>query len=1160
MWALFTWLGLSLCTLGYLGTTNNPVLAEARLALGEETSPSFLAQVTSDDTVNTQVTENGNTAEITGGETRGDNLFHSFQDFSVETGNEAFFNNADSISNIFSRVTGGNVSDIDGAIRANGSANLFLINPAGILFGENASLNVGGSFYGSSASSILFEDGEFSAADLDNPPLLTVNAPIGLGFRDQPGDITVRGDGQGTREKTDDLIDTENALRVDSDKTLALVGGKINLEGATIKTPGGRIELGSLQGNEQIGLTPVNEGFGLDYARVQNFQDIQLSKTANIDASGLVAGDVQVQGKNISLTEASQIEASTLGDSLSQDLPGTIKINAIDTIKIDGQNSSNDLTSAIGSLVYSGAVGDSGNLNITTTNLSLTNGGTVNTNTLGQGNAGSTDINATESIDLNNGSIQSAVAKDAEGNGGNLNITTANLSLTNKDGYITAATLGKGNAGSIDINATESITLNNSSLGSDVREDAVGDSGNLNIRTTNLSLTKDSLISANTLGKGNAGSININATESITLDNGVIESAVGEDAEGNGGKLNITTANLSLTTFNNNGGGQINADTFGKGNAGSIDINATESVTLNNNTKSSISSTVEENAEGNGGEIKITTPNLSVEGGAIEADTFGQGDAGKLSINTANLSLNLGEITTITFGKGDAGSIDINATESITLDGILGEISSSVASDAEGNGGNLNIRTANLSLTEDSSINAYTSGQGDAGSIDINATKSITLDDSFISTTSGLSGDEEGNGGNMQISTGDFSISNNASVEAGTSGIGNGGEINIIAKNLSLTSGGEINASTSGNSIFNENTGNIVQGDGGNITIDVADTLSIDSKIIGDSGRAGIFASNQGNSIGNAGNINITTSKLSLINGGQINSFTRGRGNAGNTTINAQDSIVLSGEDSGDGFPSAIFNSVDETARGNGGTISITTKNLDIVDSAIISTFSTGKGDAGLIDINADVVALDNGDISAEAFNNSNGGNLKIDADVIIAFPGKDSNIFASAEQGNGGNITINTESVLGIEERTLNNSTNDINASSEFDLDGRVNINTSDINPLQGATELPSNVVEAKQTTDQTCSANREEKANNGLAIAGRGGVHPAPDTPLNSENIKNENPAQASIPQPLETSQGKIQPARGIKVTKSGKIILTAYRTNNAGERIPEIKPNCN
>ncbi|MEN9518685.1 MAG: hypothetical protein RLZZ381_1273, partial [Cyanobacteriota bacterium] len=387
--ALSSWLGLSLCTLGYLYITNNPASA----------------QVSSDGTVNTQVTENGNTAEITGGERAGDNLFHSFQDFSVGTGNEASFLNANDIANIFSRVTGGNISNIDGLISANGSANLFLINPAGIVFGEGASLNIGGSFYGSSASSVLFEDGEFSATDLDNSPVLTINAPIGLGFRDQPGDITVRGNGQGTRQSGDALIDTENALRVDSDNTLALVGGKINLEGATLKTPGGRIELGSVQGNQEVRLTPVNEGFSLDYAGVQNFQDIQLSKTATIDASGLVAGDIQVQGNNISLAEGSQIEASTIGNSPSQETPGTIKINAADTIKIDGLDSSNSFPSAIVSQVYLDAVGNSGQLNISATNLSLANSGQVRADTYGKGNAGSININATESITLNDESI-----------------------------------------------------------------------------------------------------------------------------------------------------------------------------------------------------------------------------------------------------------------------------------------------------------------------------------------------------------------------------------------------------------------------------------------------------------------------------------------------------------------------------------------------------------------------------------------------------------------------------------------------------------------------------------------------------------------------------------------------------------------------------------
>ena len=173
------------------------------------------AQVTPDNTTDTNVNADGNDFTIQNGDRAGSNLFHSFRDFNVPNGGSAFFDNADDIVNIFSRVTGGNISNIDGLIKTN-DASLFLINPAGIIFGAGARLDLGGgSFYGSSADSILFEDGEFSATDLENPPLLTVNAPIGLSFRDNPGDILNRS------------VANDVGLEVTEAANISLIGGDI---------------------------------------------------------------------------------------------------------------------------------------------------------------------------------------------------------------------------------------------------------------------------------------------------------------------------------------------------------------------------------------------------------------------------------------------------------------------------------------------------------------------------------------------------------------------------------------------------------------------------------------------------------------------------------------------------------------------------------------------------------------------------------------------------------------------------------------------------------------------------------------------------------------------------------------------------------------------
>ncbi|MEB3230212.1 MAG: filamentous hemagglutinin N-terminal domain-containing protein, partial [Leptolyngbyaceae bacterium] len=124
---------------------------------------------------------------IEGGARRGNNLFHSFEDFSVQDLQRVYFANPDGIANILSRVTGQSRSDIMGTLGVDGSANLFLINPNGIVFGPNAVLDVDGAFLASTADHILFDDGSlFSAVDPDAPPLVTVNIPIGVQFGPNP--------------------------------------------------------------------------------------------------------------------------------------------------------------------------------------------------------------------------------------------------------------------------------------------------------------------------------------------------------------------------------------------------------------------------------------------------------------------------------------------------------------------------------------------------------------------------------------------------------------------------------------------------------------------------------------------------------------------------------------------------------------------------------------------------------------------------------------------------------------------------------------------------------------------------------------------------------------------------------------------------------------
>ena len=268
--------------------------------LGLGLSEGAIAQVIPDNTVGTTVSGSN---LIEGGTWVGNNLFHSFSQFSIPTGSSAIFNNPVDIQTIFSRVTGNTRSSIDGLIKANDTANLFLMNPNGIVFGPNAKLDIGGSFIGTTATRIEFADGvQFGASDLSSNSLLTVSLPIGLQMGINPGIIQVNGLGHkliipNVPSPIIGAGSSVSGLRVSTGKTLALVGGQINLDGGILSAPSGQIELGAVNGI--IPLIPNVNGWTFDYAGIANLGDINLTRKALVDVSGPGGGNAQLSSRNL---------------------------------------------------------------------------------------------------------------------------------------------------------------------------------------------------------------------------------------------------------------------------------------------------------------------------------------------------------------------------------------------------------------------------------------------------------------------------------------------------------------------------------------------------------------------------------------------------------------------------------------------------------------------------------------------------------------------------------------------------------------------------------------------------------------------------------------------------------------------------------------------
>lgn len=985
---------------------------------------------------------------IDGGAEQGINLFHSFLEFNVGNGQRVYFNNPVGIENILSRVTGNNLSSIFGTLGVTGgTANLFLINPNGIIFGAGTTLDLGGSFVGTTANAIQFPDGNtFSASEPNFPsPTLTVN-PSAFLFN------------QIANQSTSSIeVTPGTVLSVGAEgnpRSLLLVGGNVFINGSTLEgVDGSRVEVAGFTGEGSVGLTiegsaldlifPFNGVVGADVTLNQAL--INVGTIAN-DADGIL-----LVGGTVSLTNGSQLSSSAFGEGDA----GLIYLQA-DNVFIDN--------SSLFSTAEVGASGDAGGILIEAESV-LLSGAILDTTNSGSGIAGDMVINARNQVSLINSEITSQSGNEITDDFGFIAISSTEGSVLLDQSTISTTNFGSGFAGDISIAASDEVSiLNQSGVFSrgNFGRIYIGESEEYSAISPNLvAIDNSTLNSDNSSYEGpgsiDAGGISVTANDLVSITNGT---------------------QLSSSTLREGGAGAI----FVQTNGGDVSISGSNTT---------IFTTVESGGIGTGGNIQISTDSLSLSDGA-QLQTLVRGPT------------TLDDGTVIPGGVGDAGVVFVQATD-VSLSGLGSAIFSTIEeggsspnasnNDFAGNIfsalfgggdpviGSILIYTDSLSLTDGAELNSSTFGTGNAGGV-------------------------------LVLASGDVSVSNNSKIASGVAetGVGNGGAILIGAESLEVENSG-VTTSTFGDGF----AGLIVAATNKDVVVAGAD-----------SGIFSIADSDSPNAA--AGGIAIEGRSLYITDGGTVTVNNQAAGEAGGIFVEVYRDIFIL----------------------NGGTLSATTL----------------SGEGGDIDlITGDFLVLgDNGNISTTAGlapGGGNGGNINISSPYVISAPLDDNNITAQAYTGDGGRIEINTNRLYAIARRDLDFlDSNDITASSRFGINGIEEINSVDIDPTQGLTNLPANPVDPSSLIAQNCTPRSRDSAReeNKFTITGRGGLPPNPNSTLQSESVvinwvEGDQPVENPTEEPTSATPESAIPttanvpktptyteAQGWVIGEKGEVVLTA------------------
>jgi filamentous hemagglutinin family protein len=864
-----------------------------------------LAQIVPDNTLGTersQVTPNINIRglpadRIDGGAVRGSNLFHSFSEFNVNDGQRVYFADPAGITNIFSRVTGLNVSNILGTLGVDGAANLFLLNPNGILFGPNALVDIQGSFVASTGDRFVFPNGaEFGATNPQAPPLLTMSVPVGVQYGAQPGTITNIGN-----------------LTVGQDLTLA--GGNLDLQGQL--RSGGDLTLfaHNTVRSRDSAINPFIASAGGKLV-VQGNQAVDIVAFSHPNSGLFSGGDMVLRSAN------------TVGGDTRYWSGGNFRIETLDgnvgnlfspadpVIRASGDVSFANYEGAslhifaggsvtIGDVTITGA--DPGaDLSDSETRVTLSNGTPLNSDV--DGNVLPIDLNQ-PILDIRAGTTAvgtlgitgdttgfTSGTPGTDGIGTSADIAIGNIDFRQPDGSLTpdggavfltnqyspnslpasngitvgAIDTGGANAGgSVWIDSKTNITVNSRIITSAFLNP--GTAGDINLLAGGDITTNNSLDTSARFTGGESGDINLLARGNITI-NGTLDTA--SDDNNNPSILLGTAGNVTLQA----GGGislQPNStiDTSGV-IGGSVSLTSNGDTRITNSTIKSTSNN-DSVTDYNNISIQATNGSVFLNNATLSVDNQGSGFAGDISIDASD-RIEITNSSTIS-GNGYFGLILVGTqltpqTVVISDSQLTTTNSAAIGVDANQDipSGNIDIGAIDEISILNSNLEAQTTRRGDAG---------------YISLTTG-----DGKSGRISLDRSSIF----SSVEQG--GQGDAGAIEIETGSLALTNGARLDVN------------NTVQGNAGDITINTTRvTLNNQAKI---------SAETVG---GQGGNIKITTTDLLLRNSSNISTSAgtpTTQGNGGGITINAIDGFVIA-------VPSENSNIVANAFGGQGGVITI---------------------------------------------------------------------------------------------------------------------------------------------------------------------------------------------------------------------------------------------